>query len=397
MNAAWIYTVDPGADEPIMLINNHIGFDSEDGMGIDGAQFQNELLTLDGMGKKAIQVWINSPGGSVMDGYNIYTAILKSKTKVDTHCTGMAASIAGVIFQAGRNRIMSDYGFLMYHNPKGPSDRKLIDMMTDSIAKMTARSGKTEADILKMMNKETFISSDEALEYGLCDSIEVSSESNKKRLNSETPVKAFYKEAQLVLNNIFNTNQNQNTMAFPKVANRLSLNTEASEDAIVNAIDRIENKAKEDKDSYEAKEKDLKDKMDKLKAEMEDLKKSKKDADDAKDKAEKDCKDAKEEVDKVKAEKKDAEDKGKEEEAKNYVSAYVKAGKIKNEAEAIKGWHALYVADPVFCKKQLESITLNKIGVKIETSAGETNENALTMVAAKAMADVRNRLEASAK
>lgn len=394
MNTGWIYTVDPVADEPIMLINNHIGFDPDDGMGIDGAQFQNELLTLDGMGKKAIQVWINSPGGSVMDGYNIYTAILKSKTKVDTHCTGMAASIAGVIFQAGRNRIMSDYGFLMYHNPKGPSDRKLIDMMTDSIAKMTARSGKAEDEILKMMNKETFISPDEALEYGLCDSIEASSESNKKRL-TPSPAKAYYKEAQLVLNSLFN-NQNQNIMAFPKVANRLSLNSEASEDAVIDAINRIENAAKDEKKSFEDREKDLKDKMDKLKAEMEDLKREKGDSDKAKDKAEKDCEDAKKEVDKVKGEKKEEEDKRKDEEAKNIVNSYVKAGKIKNDVEAINGWKALYVADPVFCKKQLDSITLNKISAKIETSL-EVTENSLTMVAAKAMADVRNRLELSGK
>src|SRR4051794_5419098 len=99
MNEFWLYTVDPAADEPIMLIDKHIGFDEVEGSGIMGDIFQKELLALDGMGKSRIQVWINSPGGLVSDGYNIYNAILKSQTKVDTYCTGMAASIAGVIFQ----------------------------------------------------------------------------------------------------------------------------------------------------------------------------------------------------------------------------------------------------------------------------------------------------------
>ena len=89
-----MYTVDTSADEPIMLINSHIGFDPEDGMGVDGAQFQRELLELDSMGKKRIQVWINSPGGNVMDGYNIFSAICDSKTPVDTYAKGVVASIA---------------------------------------------------------------------------------------------------------------------------------------------------------------------------------------------------------------------------------------------------------------------------------------------------------------
>ena len=61
------YCIDPSADEPILLINKHIGSDEKDGIGIDGATFQQELLFLDSLGKKRIQVWINSMGGTVMD------------------------------------------------------------------------------------------------------------------------------------------------------------------------------------------------------------------------------------------------------------------------------------------------------------------------------------------
>ena len=119
-----IYCIDENIDEPIMLINTHIGFDEENGQGIDGAQFQRELLYLDGLGKKRIQVWINSIGGVVMDGYNIASAILKTKTPVDTYNVGMSASIAGVIFMCGRNRIMLDYAQFMMHPASGTKDKK---------------------------------------------------------------------------------------------------------------------------------------------------------------------------------------------------------------------------------------------------------------------------------
>ena len=119
------YVVNPDSDEPIMLIDKHIGFDEKDGQGIDGAIFCRELIELDSLNKKSIKVWINSEGGIVMDGYNIYNAILKTKTKVDTVCVGIAASISAVIFQAGRNRIMNEYALLMYHNPYGGNDVEL--------------------------------------------------------------------------------------------------------------------------------------------------------------------------------------------------------------------------------------------------------------------------------
>src|SRR5580693_4406944 len=135
-----MYCTDTSAEEPIMLINKHIGFDEKDGQGIDGSLFQAELLALDRIGKKRIQVWINSPGGTVMDGYNIYNAILKSDTKVDTYCVGICASIAAVIFQAGRKRIMADYGLLMYHNPYGGTGGDELDAMRNSICTMIAVS-----------------------------------------------------------------------------------------------------------------------------------------------------------------------------------------------------------------------------------------------------------------
>lgn len=234
----FFYCINPESDEPILLLNKHVGFDANEGQGIDGAIFQQELLTLDGMGKKRIQVWINSPGGIVMDGYNIYTAILKSKTKVDTYCVGVAASIAAVIFQAGRNRIMCDYGALMYHNASGGNTKEL-NVMNESLATMIAnRSGKTVEDILSVMNQTSWINAQTAMNDGFCDEIEASNEQNKKRALSN--IGNLYQVANSIISEQFN-HKNQKTMT--KVTNKLGLVDSANEDTILASISAIENKA----------------------------------------------------------------------------------------------------------------------------------------------------------
>jgi ATP-dependent Clp protease protease subunit len=197
-----IYTIDLNVAEPIMLIDRHIGFDShQGGPGIMGDLFQKELMTLDGMGKKRIQVWINSEGGVVQDGWNIYNAILRTQTKVDTYCIGMAASIAGVIFQAGRKRIMNDYGILMYHNPFG-GDGKALDAIRESLVTMISqRSSMNSFDVGKMMNRTTWISADEAFSLGLCDEIEHSVEMNTKRkVVTNTEARSYWRETNKAIN-----------------------------------------------------------------------------------------------------------------------------------------------------------------------------------------------------
>jgi ATP-dependent Clp endopeptidase proteolytic subunit ClpP len=340
------YTVDPNSPEPIMLLNKQIGND-EDSIGIDGAQFQAELLELDSMVPKRIQVWINSPGGEVGQGYNIQSAILKSKTPVDTYCVGMAASIAGVIFQAGRNRIMSDYSFLMYHNAHGGDDKKLLTVMNDSINKMVQRSGKTEEEIKAMMNKTTYITADEALEYGMTDSIETSSEHNKKRMSyiSNLDSKSKWKEANLILNNIFKI-ENKNNMS--KVANKLGLADEANESSILAAItamqnkmDETENKAKNDFSEMDNKMKDAENKLKESKDAYDKLKKEKDDMDEQ-----------------MKNELKDAM----KEKCKNMVTGFATIGKIKNESKVVDFYTELAMADGGYdiIKDQLESLPLNK-------------------------------------
>jgi ATP-dependent Clp endopeptidase proteolytic subunit ClpP len=341
------YTVNVESDEPVMLINKHIGYDETDGFGIMGDLFQAELLALDQMEKKRIQVWINSVGGIVMDGYNIYNAILKSKTKVDTYCVGICASIAGVIFQAGRNRIMADYGKLMYHNPFGGSDQKSLDAMKDSLVKMVSgRSGKSDKEVSDMFNRVSWIGASEAIEHGLCDSIEYSRDKNKRRLQSAEP-KAMFEEANLIVNKLFeNKNQSMKT-----VANKLGLNPEASEEAIVAGIAVIENKVSVAEARATAAEAALavnKAEFEKVQNELKGLK------------------DAKEAAEKAAAESDKA---AKEVKAKNMIEGFAKMGKIKNDAATIELWTKKAVEDHDGVKAMIEALPVNKsAAAKIETS-----------------------------
>ncbi len=360
----WNYTINAEDDEPIMLINKHIGFDEAECIGIDGSLFQQELLRLDRLGKKRIQVWINSGGGVVMDGYSIYNAILKSKTKVDTYCVGIAASIAAVIFQAGRKRIMSDYSLLMYHNPYGGTSKELAKMR-DSLSVMIAeRTGKSQEEVLKIMDRTTWISASESLMAGFCDEVENSNSINVKR---SAKAMALWDAGAVVVNSIIKPKNK----SMQKVTNKLGLNADASEESIVSELNSI---------------------LDKKAGLEEKLAKMQEDYQAAMEKCAKMEEDIEELEDKLKAEseaKAAEEEKAKKAEAKNMVNNFVKAGKIK--AESVDKWVEKAVSDLEGVKNLLEELPANGRAVALPVQDTVTDAE-LTMVAAKAMQEVRNKL-----
>ncbi|CAB4136052.1 S14_ClpP_1 domain containing protein [uncultured Caudovirales phage] len=368
------YVIDPNVDEPVMLIDRHIGWDDEEGPGIDGSQFVRELMALDQMGKKSIKIWINSVGGIVMDGYSIYNAILKTKTKVDTVCIGIAASIAAVIFQAGRKRVMNEYGLLMYHNPYGGSSEELKKMRTSIATMIAGRTGKSNDEILKLMDKTTWITAAEALTTGFCDEMDASAEFNKGRTKQGdmTDTKAMWRSGQTILNSIIQKPKNKQQMT--KIANKLGLIADANEESILAAIASIENKKN-----------DMEDKMKK--------------AEDKYNEAQEECDKLKAEMVELKDQAKKAEDEAKKSEngralvnAQNMIEGFVKSGKIKNEAAA--EWIDLAVADLAKAKNMLEKLPTNgKAATIADGNQGQlATEQELSMGAAKAMLDIRNRV-----
>lgn len=347
------------ADIPRMFIDKEIGGKDSDGNpNIDGNAFRKELMHLsDTLGKKRIEVWINSPGGLVTEGQSIYAAILESNATVDTVCYGMAASIAGVIFQAGHKRIMLDYANLMYHpayNEAGTMDKGL-EALNKAICTMIAkRTGKTEDEIWKIANrgraddKGTWIQAEEAKANGFCDDIRHSDAKNKNILLLEN-LTSIWKTANKVYNRA-TIPQPIKDKKMKTVLNKLGLNEEASEAAALAVVETM-NKSM---DALQKKYDTLNAELEKCKGEMDTMKaKAKEDEDKAKAKAAED-----EEKAKAKA-KEDGE-----KDAKNAVTTAVAAGKIKNDATIVAALEKSYAENPAVTKALIEAMPVNALAPK---------------------------------
>lgn len=131
----------------------------------------------------AVTVRLNSPGGSVFDGLGI-GSLIRKHGKVTAVVDGLAASAASIIFVAASKRVMAPGTMLMIHNPwsmvGGTSDdmRKeanVLDTIAGEMAKLyaDASGGKlTAKDAEKLMDAETWLTAEQAVEIGLADAIE---------------------------------------------------------------------------------------------------------------------------------------------------------------------------------------------------------------------------------
>jgi len=399
----FIYTVDPNVDEPIMTIDKHIGMDEKEGMGIDGSQFLRELLSLDSMGKRRVQVWINSPGGSVMDGYNICMGILNTKCKVDTYCRGMAASIAGVIFLCGRTKYMADYGIVMMHDPSGSENSQALMKIKNSLATLiAARCGKTVETINSIMARETFMDASEAIELEVCDEIEISTDANKGRLSKvQNNIPEFWKEAKAIMNSalkeksqliIFDNNKEKNMSDFKRINNKLGLMDEASADSTMKAIDDLRNKA-------EMADKKAEDAVKSLAAKEAEVKKAKDDMESASvtAKAIYDTLNSEyikmkadvEEKAKISAEKEKAEIKNK---AKDLIAIAVTQSKIENKAEVIEKWTAKAEGDYEGIKDLMETLGVNMKGPDFSKITDLNKGGVGEVKSAQDLADYENKI-----
>lgn len=129
-----------------------------------------------------IDVYINSYGGEVAEGLAIYNALRRHNATVRTFCDGFACSIASVIFMAGDERIMCESSLLMIHNAwtRATGNAAELRKQAEDLEKITsasveaykARASITEDEIRAMMDAETWITPDEAAEYGFATAIE---------------------------------------------------------------------------------------------------------------------------------------------------------------------------------------------------------------------------------
>lgn len=132
---------------------------------------------------KDIFMYINSPGGSVTAGMAIYDTMQFIKPDISTYCVGMAASMAQVLLCAGAKgkRYALPHSRIMMHQPLGGTQGQATDIeiytkemlrIRDMLYTVIAKhSGKDYDTVKKDADRDNYMSPQEALEYGLIDTV----------------------------------------------------------------------------------------------------------------------------------------------------------------------------------------------------------------------------------
>ena len=166
------------------LLNDRIIMLSEEVNDTTASLVVAQLLYLEAQDPdKDIQLYINSPGGSVTDGMAIYDTMQYVKCDVSTICIGMAASMGAFLLAAGTKgkRFALPNSEIMIHQPLGGTQGQASDIaiQAEHILKikkrmnsiLAANSGQPLAKIEKDVDRDYYMSAEEALKYGLIDKI----------------------------------------------------------------------------------------------------------------------------------------------------------------------------------------------------------------------------------
>lgn len=132
---------------------------------------------------KDIQIYINSPGGSVYAGLGIYDTMQFIKPDVATICTGMAASMGAVLLCAGEKgkRSALPHSRVMIHQPMGGTQgqasdieitaREIVTLKEELYNIIAKHSGQTYDKVYEDSDRDYWMKADKALEYGMIDEI----------------------------------------------------------------------------------------------------------------------------------------------------------------------------------------------------------------------------------
>ena len=166
------------------LLNDRIVMLTEEVNSASASVVVAQLLYLEAQDPtKDISLYINSPGGSVTDGFAIYDTMNYIKCDVSTICMGMAASMGAFLLAAGTKgkRYALPNSDIMIHQPSGGAKGQATDMeihtqhildikkrLNEILAKNT---GQPVDVIAKDTNRDNFMTAQQALEYGLIDKV----------------------------------------------------------------------------------------------------------------------------------------------------------------------------------------------------------------------------------
>ena len=164
-----------------MYIDGEIVTDEWEDSDTSAAGFRDALKSLGDV--KNINLHINSPGGSVFEGIAIYNMLKQNPASLNVYVDGLAASIASVIAMSGDAIYMPANAMMMIHNPwtlaMGNAEelRKQaddLDWITESsVQTYLAKAGDKldEKTLKELMDNETWLTAQEAVDYGLADEV----------------------------------------------------------------------------------------------------------------------------------------------------------------------------------------------------------------------------------
>lgn len=145
---------------------------------------QAQLLYLDSADPgKDVSIYINSPGGSVYAGLGIYDTMQYIQSDVSTICTGMAASMAAVLLVAGEKgkRFALKHSRVMIHQPMGGiqgqasdieiTSREILKLKKELYTIISDHSGQPYDKVYADSDRDYWMTSDEALKYGMIDKV----------------------------------------------------------------------------------------------------------------------------------------------------------------------------------------------------------------------------------
>ena len=166
------------------LLNDRIVMLSEEVNDTTASLIVAQLLYLEAQDPdKDIQFYINSPGGSVSAGLAIYDTMQYIKPDVSTICIGMAASMGAFLLSSGAKgkRIALPNAEIMIHQPSGGARGQAtdIEIQAEQILRvkktmnqlLAEHTGQTVRTIEKDVERDHFLTAEQALEYGLIDEI----------------------------------------------------------------------------------------------------------------------------------------------------------------------------------------------------------------------------------
>ena len=164
-------------EERVLEINGEIASESWFDDDVTPKLFKDELLS----GNGPITIWLNSPGGDCIAASQIYSMLMDYVGEVTIKIDGIAASAASVIAMAGTKVLMAPTALMMIHNPmtmawgdKSEMTKaiEMLDEVKESIVNAyEIKTGMSRAKISHLMDSETWMNANKAIELGFADDI----------------------------------------------------------------------------------------------------------------------------------------------------------------------------------------------------------------------------------